>query len=149
MTSLIGCSKPPCSEFEFPYKYTLIKDNKIIVKEHCLMKCPYGCGVGRCLENGQCECKNGAIHMRDYFTNMSSPYMCSYYCDTDMCNSHNAVCHMGVICRCNPGFYFEKEIDCCLTDTEDPCKGYIWNLRHKILKFSTLFVEIASLENVI
>ncbi|KAL5277978.1 hypothetical protein ACFFRR_002923 [Megaselia abdita] len=130
---LIKSSEPPCSPYEFYYEYedynsAGIRKRKLI----CLMKCPFGCGYGRCQPDGSCECIRGATYLKNYTTGEFELDMCNFQCDRYNCHCFESWCYFGFQCLCSLGFLFDEELDCCMRDPGDPCKGY--NLLNVLIK---------------
>lgn len=116
---IVESSKPPCSTYEFLYKYSSHEGDKLI----CIMKCPFGCGYGDCLSDGTCECKMGATYLKHHTTGEIEYDMCNFQCDMKRCTCYTSICYLGVTCVCEPGQTFQEDLNCCMNDQGDPCKG--------------------------
>lgn len=121
--SLIVCSKPPCSNFEFLYKYEIFENGSKREKQICIMKCPFGCGYGDCQNDKSCECKMAATYLKHHKTREVEFDMCNLQCDQERCKCFNSWCYFGSQCVCNYGFSYDEELDCCMRDPGDQCQG--------------------------
>lgn len=120
----VCCSKPPCSLFEFLYKYEEFDNSGAKTEKRiCIIKCPFGCAYGTCQPDRTCECQMGATYLKHDKTGEIEFEMCNFQCNQQRCECFDSWCYLGSQCVCNFGFSYYEDVDCCMNDPGDPCKG--------------------------